>query len=116
MTTRDIARVCHEVNRAYCKSIGDDTQLPWLVAPMWQQNSAIQGVQFHLQNPTAGPKGSHENWLKTKESEGWKYGPLKDISKKEHPCMVPYYDLPSHQQTKDHLFVAVVESLKDQLR
>jgi hypothetical protein len=26
MTPTQIARVCHEVNRAYCQSLGDDSQ------------------------------------------------------------------------------------------
>lgn len=29
MTIEQIARVCHEVNRAYCESMGDTSQVPW---------------------------------------------------------------------------------------
>ena len=28
-----IAKVCHDVNRAYCKSVGDDSQVSWEDAP-----------------------------------------------------------------------------------
>lgn len=112
MTTEQIAEVAHETNRAYCHVIGDNSQIPWDGAPEWQKNSAINGVQFHLDSPEAGPSGSHESWLKEKEADGWKYGEVKDVDKKEHPCFVPYEELPSDQKVKDALFVGVVRALK----
>jgi len=111
MTVEQIARVCHESNRAYCESIGDYSQLEWNNAPLWQQESAIKGVQFHLANPDAGPDFSHQSWLKEKELMGWKYGPIKDADKKEHPCFVRYEQLPIEQQRKDYLFKAIVHAL-----
>ena len=112
LTLEKIAEVAHETNRAYCHTIGDDSQIPWDGAPQWQKDSAINGVQFHLDNPSAGQSGSHENWLKVKLAEGWKYGPLKSPEKKEHPCYVPYDELPAEQKVKDALFVGVVRALK----
>lgn len=111
LSIEEIAKVCHEANRGYCKALGDDSQLPWEEAPQWAKNSAINGVRFHLDNPNAGPSGSHENWLKEKEKEGWKYGEVKDPEKKEHPCFVPYDQLPKEQQAKDYIFTAIVKSL-----
>lgn len=111
ITNTDIARVAHEVNRAHCISIGDDSQPTWDNAPAWQRESAINGVEFHSTNPNAGPEGSHENWLRVKKDDGWKYGPVKDAKKKEHPCFVPYGQLPPEQQAKDRLFVAVVHTM-----
>ena len=106
-----IARVCHEVNRAYCASIGDHSQKPWNEAPEWQQQSAVKGVEYIRDNPDAKPSDSHDSWLAEKERTGWKYGPIKDEEKKEHPCFVPYEDLPVAQKTKDYLFGAVVRSM-----
>ena len=112
MKVEKIARVCHEVNRAYCKAIGDNSQVVWEAAPGWQRESAIKGVQFHIDNPDAGPEASHNEWLKEKEATGWKYGPKKNIKAKEHPCFVPYDKLPFDQQVKDHIFTAIVNALK----
>src|SRR4051812_32763157 len=106
-----IARVCHEANRAYCYGIGDYSQLSWGYAPEWQRTSAVNGVKFALDNPDAGPSHSHESWLAEKEAAGWKYGPVKDPEKKEHPCFVPYDQLPIEQRMKDHLFQAVARTL-----
>lgn len=106
-----IAKVCHEVNRAYCESIGDQSQVPWDEAPAWQRDSAISGVKFHIENPDSKPSDSHENWLKEKINDGWHYGAVKDPEKKLHPCVVRYEDLPAAQKTKDYLFLAVVRSM-----
>lgn len=106
-----IARVCHEANRAYCAVLGDDSQQAWEIAPGWQRSSAIAGVRFNLENPKAPPSASHESWLEQKRADGWKYGALKDAEKKEHPCFVPFDELPVTQQRKDHLFKAIVGAL-----
>lgn len=111
MLIEDIAKVCHESNRAYCETLGDYSQLPWSNAPEWQRSSAINGVHFHLTNE-AGPEASHENWLKYKLAEGWAYGPVKDPAQKLHPCCVPYARLPVNQQLKDSIFHAIVHAFK----
>jgi RyR domain-containing protein len=98
-----IAGVCHEANRAYCLSLGDASQLPWDQAPDWQRNSACHGVLGILCNGNT-PEQSHEGWMREKTAAGWKHGPVKDPEKLEHPCMVPYDQLPPEQQRKDHLF------------
>jgi hypothetical protein len=115
MTIKDIAKIAHEINKCYCESIGDNSQPDWENAPDWQKSSAINGVQFHLDNPNATPSASHESWLKQKTEEGWKYGLVKDAEKKEHPCFLPYEQLPTEQKSKDYLFRQVIHSLKTHL-
>lgn len=110
---RYIARVAHEVNRAYCQSIGDYSQPTWFDAPDWQKESIIKGVEFHLANPDATPENSHESWLEVKRAEGWQYGPIKDAEAKYHPCFVPYNELPVEQRSKDYLFRGVVHALAE---
>ena len=111
MTKEDVAIICHEANKALCETQGDYSQTSWNDAPEWQKTSAIKGVEFHLANPNAGTDDSHNSWLKEKEETGWKYGPIKDAEKKEHPCFVPYSQLPAEQQAKDYLFRGIVHSL-----
>lgn len=107
-----IARVTHEVNRAYCASLGDTSQAGWEEAPDWQRDSARNGVRMHLANPDATPADSHASWLAQKDAEGWTYGPVKDPETKRHPCFVPYGALPAEQRAKDYLFRAVVHALR----
>lgn len=106
-----IAKVAHEVNRAYCLATGDNSQPTWGEAPEWQKNSAIAGVNAHIGNPGMTPEDSHKSWLELKKEEGWRYGEIKDVEKKEHPCFLPYEELPTSQRVKDYLFKAVVGSL-----
>ncbi len=110
-TFEDTARVAHQLNKAYCELLGDTSQVDWEDAPKWQQNSAILGVEFHHQLPDAGDDASHNSWMEEKIREGWVYGPIKDAEKKEHPCMVPFEQLPLEQQLKDALFRSVCNIL-----
>jgi hypothetical protein len=114
MNIEQIARIAHETNRAYCASIGDTSQLPWEDAPDWQRASAIKGVEFHVNTHLAGdtpsPSASHDSWLADKRAAGWTYGPVKDADKKEHPCFVPYGELPIEQRLKDYLFGNIVSA------
>lgn len=103
-----IARMSHEINRTYCNAIGDDSQVAWEEAPEWQRKSAINGVRFHLANPNSTPKDSHDSWLAEKVADGWVYGPVKSPELKQHPCMLPYDELPIEQRVKDYLFRAVI--------
>lgn len=108
--TAVVARTAHEVNRAWCAFNGDHSQLPWDEAPTWQRESAIAGVRFHIENPDAGDSASHDAWMRDKVADGWVYGPVKDAEAKQHPCMVPFDQLPADQQFKDRLFRTIVHA------
>lgn len=108
-TAEDIerkARACHEINRAYCAGLGDMSQVTWEDAPEWQKESARKGVVVALNGAT--PEQLHESWMAVKRAEGWTYGPVKDPDAKQHPCFVPYAELPQAQRIKDFLFRAAV--------
>ena len=95
MTPVDIARVAHEVNRAYCAD--------------------QSGVRAILADPTTTPEQSHEGWTVVKVADGWVYGPVKDADAKTHPCLVPYSELPPEQRAKDAIFGGVVRALSTYL-
>lgn len=103
-----IAQICHETNRAYCQTIGDDSQQSWDRAEEWQRESARRGVRFAIENPGAPASAQHDAWLQDKIRDGWKYGPFKIVAKREHPCILPYAELPVQQRFKDDLFRAIV--------
>jgi hypothetical protein len=103
------AQAAHEANRVYCIAIGDMSQDTWSQAPQWQRDSAREGVKGVIAGN--GPEQSHESWLKQKKADGWKYGPVKDPDKKEHPCFVRYAELPPEQKKKDNIFVETVRSV-----
>lgn len=112
MTDEDIARIAHEVNRAWCNYNGDKSQPNWADAPDWQRTSAVNGVAFHRANPDAGDSASHDSWMREKVENGWIYGIIKDPDAKPptHPCIVPFEELPLEQQFKDRLFRTIVHA------
>jgi hypothetical protein len=52
----------------------------------------------------------HETWAAGRISEGWKYGPKRDDERKEHPCLVPYCELPEPEKEYDRR--TVTETLR----
>ncbi len=43
----------------------------------------------------------HEVWARTRIGQGWTYGPVRDDERKQHPCLVPYEDLPESEKVYD---------------
>lgn len=43
----------------------------------------------------------HEVWMRGRLSEGWRLGPRRDDGRKEHPCLVPYEELPENEKEYD---------------
>lgn len=114
MQATKIAHVVHEANRAVQIIQADPTisvSKHWEDLDTETRSSAIDGVVGVMNGNT--PEESHENWCRFKRENGWTLGPVKDETKKEHPLLVPYDELPKSQQVKDHLFVAIVTVLKD---
>lgn len=116
MDVEPLAMLAHTVNKAYCESIGDYSQVPWKDASEHIKESARNGIKFHIDNPDSTPESSHENWMKEKLAAGWVYGKEKDAINKTHPCLVPYSELPQEQKSKDYIFKAIVDSALNQLK
>ncbi len=46
-------------------------------------------------------KNTHEVWSAGRMKDGWTYGEVRDDSKKHHPCLVPYDELPESEKEYD---------------
>ncbi|GAH17655.1 unnamed protein product, partial [marine sediment metagenome] len=55
-------------------------------------------------------KNAHDNWAKQRLTEGWCYGPQRDDTRKEHPCLVEYDELPETEKEYDRK--SALETLK----
>lgn len=110
MTVEMVAKICHEVNRAYTKAIKDVGLPEWEDAPVEHKNSAISGVIYVIKHPSTTAEEMHDIWMQYKTATGWTYGEVKDAENKTHPCMIPYWELPKEEQVKDKLFIAVVRA------
>lgn len=105
----DLAHLVHDVNKEICETLGDYSQPSWYSLPLRTVKSIYNGIEFLENNPSSDNVASHENWCKFMKLHGWKYGPVKDSKKKEHPCLVPYEDLPNEQKIKDAVFRGIVK-------
>ena len=43
-------------------------------------------------------KNAHEVWASERIAQGWKYGPTRKDDTKEHPCLIPYEELPESEK------------------
>ena len=46
-------------------------------------------------------KNAHEIWAEARIQAGWTYGAQRNDETKEHPCLVPYEDLPESEKIYD---------------
>ena len=55
-------------------------------------------------------ENTHEVWSATRIAQGWSYGPKRQDAAKQHPCLVPYSELPELEKEFDR--ATVRETLK----
>lgn len=54
----------------------------------------------------------HDLWAQERLAQGWTYGPARDDSKKQHPCLVPYEELPESEKNYDrHVAVGTLKAI-----
>jgi hypothetical protein len=55
-------------------------------------------------------RNAHDIWAKQRMAEGWRFGSRRDDAKKEHPCLIPYEQLPESEKEYDRN--AAMQTLK----
>ncbi len=55
-------------------------------------------------------RNAHDIWARQRLTDGWRFGPKRNDQKKEHPCLVPYDELPESEKEYDRN--AAMETLK----
>jgi class 3 adenylate cyclase len=55
---------------------------------------------------------THDNWVRQRLADGWTHGKRRDDLLKEHPCIVPYDDLPESEKEYDRkISLGVVQGM-----
>ncbi len=111
MNELQITKVAWEVNRALFIEQGGKSTKSWEEEVGSVREFAAIQTRFHLDNPDAGARSSHQNWMKHKIDGGWRWGSFFDEEKKEDPNMVEFEQLSKNQLSCDVIFKAVVNSL-----
>ena len=52
----------------------------------------------------------HENWATNRINEGWTFGNVRNDELMQHPCLIPYNELPESEKEYDRN--TAVETLK----
>ena len=104
------AHAAHEANRAFAKLLGDNSHKAWDTLNTSEKSLARWSVMLILSEGTL-PDALHEMWRSKLISEGWSYGPVKDVATKVHPALRPYAELDPEQRYKNEMFCAVAKEM-----
>jgi|SRR5215469_1214415 len=55
-------------------------------------------------------ENAHDIWALERLRDGWTFGPKRDDLKRQHPCLIPYLQLPERERDYDRTMV--IESIR----
>jgi hypothetical protein len=94
---------------SYCIGRPKITELNGL--HIWKEIMRYQPKPLDVTHVQLGPelselleklaRNTHDLWGQLRIKQGWTYGPARDDAKKQHPCLVPYEDLPESEKAYD---------------
>ena len=82
--------------------------MEYLPKPIDTKEAIISESLLDLQEYLA--EHLHDVWAERRISEGWSYGPSRNDETREHPCLVPYSELPESEKEYDR--AAAAETIK----
>jgi hypothetical protein len=50
-------------------------------------------------------ENAHDIWASERLRDGWTFGPERDDAERQHPCLVPYAQLPERERDYDRTMV-----------
>lgn len=113
LTLEQIASIVHEANRRLRLVLGQAPGPHWQEMDERNQSATMNGVTRALEG--ASPEELHTEWLSFRSAQGWVWGAIKDTTRKKHPCMLPWAELPEHERMKTDLFHAMVGVLRKEM-
>jgi ryanodine receptor 2 len=64
-------------------------------------NSAILLSNDLLELTEQLAENAHDHWAKRRIAEGWTFGATRNDEARQHPCLVPYDELPDSEKQYD---------------
>ena len=86
-------------SRNYLVTVTQNHMKPYVPAPIDLSDVILTDDLNELREAIA--ENAHDVWAAERQAQGWTYGPHRDDSKKETPCMVPYSQLPDSEKKFD---------------
>lgn len=107
--TKQIAKTCHAVHRAYCNESLLPTQPEWDSVDDSHKQVIIDSVKKILDGEITSKEQSHNNFVEMKKSQGWTFGNYS-LGDKKNPRLIPFEQLNIHDKIKENLFFETVKS------
>jgi RyR domain len=85
-----------------------ETAVTYVPSPLSTDGVEVPPELLELRERLA--ENAHELWAKQRMTDGWRLGPRRDDARKEHPCLVPYSELPEAERDYDRLLA--METIK----
>ena len=63
------------------------------------ENEGLSDDLFQLGEQIA--RHVHDEWMRKRLAEGWTLGPERSDERKQHPCLIPYDELPEIEKEYD---------------
>lgn len=110
MTSEKIAQIIHGAT-APIGRIACGNPIPvWEDLSVGQRCRAAVAVDDLMRNPhIKEPEDFHDIWANPLYDDGWVWGPVYSLKTKQHPCLVPYDELPDAEKIKDMIWASLIE-------
>lgn len=79
--------------------MNDSNEMPYRPQPADTSGVVLTDELMGLAERLA--ENVHEVWAAERLAQGWTWGPARDDSRKQHPCLVPYGLLPEEERRFD---------------
>lgn len=112
MNTEQIAKTCHAIHIAFCKEMSIPTQPSWEEVDDSHKEVVFNSIKAILNGEITSSIDSHNKFVESKTSQGWKYGKNYDAQNKINPRLCSYGDLSLIEKVKEVLFFACISSFK----
>lgn len=101
-----IAKTCHQANKAFCESMGDNSFTDWEDSEDWVKALTIFQVRNIIANPLEPHYGSHDAYVDKVPEITWENAP-EGFNKK----LSRYEEWSIEDKTKSKMFKAIVEAI-----
>mgnify|MGYP003640624765 CR=1 FL=1 len=109
---KQVAKTAHATHRAYCIEMGIPTQPKWNDVESEHKQVVCNSVNLILIGHIDTVEESHDEFIKFKHSQGWRFGEIYSIENKINPRMVAFSRLTLEQRIKERLFFECVVSFR----
>ncbi len=110
----EVAKECHIANNNLMVTNNEiPNPIDWNDLSTHTKHINISSVKKIYDNPSITAKDIHDEWMKNKIKDGWKYGDVKDDELKTHHLIVDFDKMNDVDKMKDQIFIDIVNNRRD---